>query len=270
MRVFWEHTQYWLYRFLTNKNYRRFIWYSIFYGIKKRFVARTFKFNGIKIFTPDTLSFIWQFKEIIADEAYKFQTESLNPIIYDCGANIGTSCLYFSLHYPNSTIKAFEADPDIARILKENLQKNKIKNVEVLNETVWINDDSIEMSFDGLDGASIINKNNLTKVPSIRLKDLIEKEIKIDMLKIDIEGAEYEVLKDCANSLNNVDNIFIEYHSYVNSDQKLSEIINVLEKNHFRYFIKPVNDREKPLVNRKNKFNPDMDLQLNIYGYKIN
>jgi hypothetical protein len=90
------------------------------------------------------------------------------------------------------------------------------------------------------------------------------------MLKIDIEGAEYDVLKDCSSSLDKVKNIFIEYHSYVNCVQKLSEILEILEKNNFRYFIKPVNDREKPLINRKNKFNPNMDLQLNIYGYKIN
>lgn len=270
MRLFLEHTQYWLYRFLTNKKYRRFVLYSIFYGSKKRFIARTFKFNGLKIFTPDTLSFIWQFKEIFADEDYKFLTDSPNPIIYDCGANVGTSCLYFSLNYPHSTIKAFEADTNITQILKENLQRNSIKNVEIFNKAVWINDEGVEMSFDGLDGASIITKNNFTRFPSIRLKDLIVKESKIDMLKIDIVGAEYEVLKDCANSLNNVENIFIEYHSYVTSAQKLSEIISILEKNHFRYFIKPVNDREAPFVNRKNKFNPKMDLQLNIYGYKVN
>lgn len=150
------------------------------------------------------------------------------------------------------------------------MQRNSIKNVEIFNKAVWINDEGVEMSFDGLDGASIITKNNFTRFPSIRLKDLIVKESKIDMLKIDIEGAEYEVLKDCANSLNNVENIFIEYHSYVTSAQKLSEIISILEKNHFRYFIKPVNDREAPFVNRKNKFNPKMDLQLNIYGYKVN
>jgi len=33
------------------------------------------------------------------------------------------------------------------------------------------------------------------------------------MLKIDIEGAEYDVLKDCEDSLENVKNIFVEYHS---------------------------------------------------------
>lgn len=270
MRIFFEHTQYWLYRFLTNKNYCRFILYSIFYGSKKRFVARTFKFDGLKIFTPDTLSFIWQYKEIFVDEDYKFQTTSQNPVVYDCGANVGMSCLYFSTKYPTAKIKAFEADPNIEKILSENLNQNHVGNVEVIGKAVWIDNNSIELSLEGADGATIYSKTNLIMVPSVRLKDIIEKESIIDMLKIDIEGAEYEVLKDCSGSLNNVENIFIEYHSYINSNQNLSEIIMILEKNGFRYFIKPVNDRQSPLINKKNKFNPNMDLQLNIYGYKIN
>lgn len=270
MRLFLEHTQYWLYRFLTNKNYRRFIWYSIFYGSKKRFLTNTFKFNGKKIFAPDTLSFIWQYKEIFADESYKFLNDSSDPIIYDCGANIGISCIYFSSKYPSAKIKAFEADSTIAKILNENLLRNNIRNVEVIDKAVWINNDGVEMSLEGADGASIFSNTNPVKIPSVRLKDMIEKETKIDMLKIDIEGAEYEVLKDCSSSLDKVNNIFIEFHCYVNYAQKLSEILEILEKNNFRYFLKPVNDREKPLINRKNKFNPKMDLQLNIYGYKIN
>jgi FkbM family methyltransferase len=268
LRVFLEHTQYWLYKFLTSPRYRRFIFYSIFNGSKKRFVARTIHFNNLKIYTPDTLSFIWQYKEIFADENYKFQTNSLNPVIYDCGANIGTSCLYFSKSYSKSKIKAFEADPNIAKILKGNLEKNNCADIEVIDKAVWINNDGIELSLEGADGASIYSKVNVTKVPSVRLKDLIEEENKIDMLKIDIEGAEYEVLKDCQNSLSNVENIFIEYHSFSNSNQNLSEILSILEKNNFRYFIKPVNDREIPFINRTNKSNPAMDLQLNIYAYK--
>lgn len=269
MRIFLEHTQYWLYRFLTNKNYRRFIWYSIFRGSKKRFAAKTYKFNGLKIFAPDTLSFIWQYKEIFADESYKFSTDSINPVIYDCGANIGISCLYFIQKYPTAIITAFEVDPNIVKILKENLDKNNIKNVEIVNKAVWINNDGVNISLEGSDGASIYSKTNQTKVPSIRLKDLIEKESKIDMLKIDIEGAEFEVLNDCRNSLANVKNIFIEYHSFVNNKQNLSEILQILENNKFRYFIKPVSERETPFINKTNKFNPDIDLQLNIYGYRI-
>jgi len=90
------------------------------------------------------------------------------------------------------------------------------------------------------------------------------------MLKIDIEGAEYEVLMDCRDSLLNVKNIFIEYHSFNISDQNLSEILQILQKNKFRYFIKSPNNKDAPLINKKSKFNPAMDLQLNIFGYKIN
>lgn len=269
MKIFLEHTFYWFYRFLKSSDYRRFIWYSIVYGSKKRFVSRNFSFNGFKIFVPDTLSFIWQYKEIFADESYKFHNKSLNPVIFDCGANIGISCLYFSRHYPPAKIKAFEADPNIVKILNENLKKNNIENVEVIGKAVWINCDSIELSLEGTDGASIYARKNLQRVPTTRLKNHLEKEIKIDMLKMDIEGAEYDVLKDCKNSLVNVENIFIEYHSFTDSDQKLSEILKILEENKFRYFIKTVNDREIPLINRKNKFNLSLDLQLNIYGYKL-
>lgn len=255
---------------MASRNYRKFIWYSIRYGSKKRFVARTFSFQGLTIFAPDTLSFIWQYKEIFVDESYKFLTDSANPIIYDCGANIGMSCTYFAQYYPTSKIIAFEADPNIVKILKENLSRNSIKNISVIDKAVWINNDGILLSLEGSDGASIYSGNNQVNVPSIRLKDMLESEKQIDMLKMDIEGTELEVLKDCSNSLYNVKNIFIEYHSYASNKQNLSDILNILEMNNFRYFIKTVNDREAPLINRKNKFNPDMDLQLNIYGYKIN
>ena len=49
-----------------------------------------------------------------------------------------------------------------------------------------------------------------TTVTCVRLKDLLDDDI--DFLKIDIEGAEYAVLKDCSDDLTNVKNLFVEYH----------------------------------------------------------
>lgn len=268
MRIFLEHTQYWLYKIITDSNYRKFIKYSIIFGSKKKFVARIFKLNNYTLFAPDTLSFIWQYKEIFVDESYKFETHSMEPVIYDCGANIGVSCLYFNQKYLNARIVAIEADPKIAEILLQNLKSNNISNVEIITKAVWINDDGIDISLDGSDGASIYSKENVIKIPSLRLKNLILKEERIDLLKIDIEGAEHDVLVDCQDLLNKIDNIFIEFHSFLNSAQKLSEILLILEKNNFRYFIKPVNDRAIPFINKQNKSNPNMDLQLNIFAYK--
>ena len=268
MQLFFKYLFKDLYHNLRTKEAREFLKLLFLYGDKPRYKKQNIKYLGFDMIVPDAPSFVWQYKEIFADENYKFRSDTPNPVIYDCGANIGVSCIYFSRSYPSSKIKAFEADPNIVKVLSENMDRNKVKNVEIIDKAVWIDGAGVDLSLEGADGASIYSKNNVTKVPSVRLKDLIEKEIKIDMLKIDIEGAEYDVLLDCRNSLRNIENIFIEYHSFENSNQRLSEILEILEKNNFRYFIKPVNDRAIPFVKRINKSNPDMDLQLNIYAYK--
>jgi FkbM family methyltransferase len=204
-----------LYNYLTNKNYRTFIWIVVKYGDRKRYYKRNISFLQYNFIVPDSLSFIWQFKEIFVDESYRFNPQSNSPVIFDCGANIGTSCLYFKLLSPGSKITAFEADPEIAGILKSNLVKNNLSDIIVIDKAVWINDKGIEISVEGADGASIFSEGiSKIKIDSVRLKYFLEKEDLVDMLKMDIEGAEVEVLKDCSGTLNRVGNLFIEYHSF--------------------------------------------------------
>jgi FkbM family methyltransferase len=222
-----------------------------------------------KIDVPDMASFLGQFRELFTDDNYKFTAQSNEPVIYDCGANIGLSCLYFKSLYPKAKIIAFEADKNIADILSMNLKNNNIEDVVVVDSAVWIHDSGIEFSIEGSDSGSIQGLGNKIKIPSVRLKSILEKSnSEIDLLKIDIEGAEYEVIKDCKQSLNNVKNIFIEYHSWNSSPQKLSEILAVLEENNFRYFINTVCGRSQPFINKGEDQN--MDLQLNIFGVKRN
>ena len=177
------------------------------------------------------------------------------------------SCLYFKKLYPKAKIKAFEADPKIARVLENNLAKNSILDgVEIINSAVWIDEDGIEFSSEGADGGSVYGGKNKIKLNSIRLKNYLENEKHIDMLKIDIEGAEYEVLKDCKDSLSNVKNLFVEYHSWNKTNQKLSDILEVFEKNGFRYYIESLTKRKNPFINKGELEN--MDLQLNIFGVR--
>lgn len=268
MKVFLERSFNGFYKFIKNPNERKFVLYSIIYGSKKRYKEKKINFLNYKIQVPDALSFIWQFKEIFVDESYKFESELTEPVIYDCGSNIGLSCIYFKRIFPGAIIKAFEADPKISKYLKENLNANGLNDVEVIDKAVWVNDGGVELNIEGADGSSIYVEGKKQKVGSIRLKDLLDSESRIDMLKIDIEGAENDVILDCGNSLKIVNNIFIEYHSYTNSQQKLSELLNVLEQNNFRYFIRNDSSRNMPLINKTNKSNPAMDLQLNIFGYR--
>ena len=218
---------------------------------------------------PDCLSFIFQFKEIFAYESYKFNSDSTKPVIIDCGSNVGLSCLYFYNIFPRSHILAFEADPQIFKYLIENLKRSNIyESVEALNKAVWINEDGIELTQEGADGSSIYTSGTKIKVDSVRLKNIISNQERIDLLKIDIEGAESEVIKDCDENFKNVERIFVEYHSFAGRKQDLNEILEVLTKNGFRYSINSIYNREQPFINKINENNPEMDLQLNIFAYK--
>lgn len=259
-----------LYYYIKNKNEREF--YRLFdkYGRVERYKRiDNIKFLKYEIDIIDFASFIWQFKEIFVDEIYKFETNSNIPVIYDCGANIGISCLYFKNLYPNAKIKAFEADPVIVNILKTNLVKNNINDVEIIDKAVWIDDKGVEFGIEGADGGSIyLNNMNKVKIESVRLKDLLEKEERVDLLKMDIEGAEYEVLKDCYETLDKIKYIFVEYHSWNNTTQKLSEILAILEQKNFRYYIENISKKKAPFVNNLSKADSKMDLQLNIWAIK--
>ncbi len=257
-----------LYRSLTEKNYREFLRLVFRFGNMPRYVTKRVKFLTYNFTVSDLLSFIWQFKEIFADHTYLFKTDSEQPIIYDCGANVGTSVLYFKQMFPSAKVKAFEADPKILKLLLQNIIANKITGVEVIGKAVWVNNKGVEFSQEGADGSSIYGKENKIKIPSIRLKDFLENESYIDLLKMDIEGAEVDVLTDCDSSLKKAENIFIEFHSFVNDVQKLNSVLDVLSSNGFRYFIKQEADRKQPFINKHNKNNSAMDMQLNIFAYR--
>lgn len=96
------------------------------------------------------------------------------------------------------------------------------------------------------------------------MRDYLSTEI--DFLKIDIEGAEYEVLKDCADLLFNVKNLFIEYHVLPNEAQHLHDILNWVNAAGFKYYIKEAwNNMTYPYMKSYNDY---YQMQLNIFCYR--
>ncbi len=268
MRMFIEQGFKGLYYFLTDNSYRSFLYLLLRYGAKKRFQPTKINVAGFNLVVPDVLSFIWQFHEIFYKKSYQFNAKTSTPVIFDCGANVGTSCLFFNREYKKSIIHAFEPDPNVFEALSKNLERNNIDNVQLHNVAVWKEDCTLEFGSDGADSGSISQESNNSsiKVKAVRLKDLIAKEESIDLLKMDIEGAEVDVILDCKDVLNKIDHIFIEYHSYHNSAQNIDKIISILHENGFRYYLENEASRKIPFVNQKGKY--EMDMQVNIFGYK--
>lgn len=255
-------------RLLRSAEGRRLLGLAFRYGGHPRNRPVDVNFGQYRFRVSDALSFIWQFREIFVDEFYRFYTTHPTPVIFDCGTNVGTSVAYFRQTYPYARIVAFEADEQISEILQTNLRQNQISGVEVVTKAVWTDDKGIWFGSDQADSASIFSPTDRKLVPSVRLRDYLLRETHIDMLKMDIEGAETAVLTDCRDALAHVQNLFVEFHAYLDHPQTLADVVNVLEESGFRYYINTSQHRHAPLVNHHYKGNDSMDLQLNIFAYR--
>lgn len=271
---------------------------SVYYRIKNTKLAQDFfKYNsklGISIFTFKELSkykisdvkdlkvnfhdreiqfsspfwFLHSLDEIFVEEVYKFNQSSDNHLILDCGANIGLSTIYLKYIFPNAQIIAFEPDKKIFSQLSENIKKFDLKNVELKNSAVWIENGFVNFESDqGLGGKINKTSEQTQSLEAIRLHDyLINK--KVFFLKMDIEGAEYAVLKDIEKDLDNVENLFIEFHAEKRQKNKLIEILQIVENAGFEYYIKDAWDNMKYPFTKHNT--GGFHMQLNIFCYRIN
>lgn len=257
-----------LFLFFTKRQFRTFTRLFFFNSFKGRYKECKTSIDGFNMRVADMKSFIYQYQEIFVYEFYAFKTRSERPVIYDCGANVGTSVLYFFKNYPKAKIVAFEPSPSIFRLLELNVKRNNVQQAILNQQAVWIKNETLVFNDEGADGGSIHTISNAKKVnvAAIDFLQTLQKEEKIDFLKIDIEGAENELIPHIAPALYKIENIFIEYHSLNGQKQTLDKLLSVLSENNFRYFIRHAIDRNRPFVNKKQ--DQYMDMQLNIFGYK--
>lgn len=233
-----------------------------------RFTQTTTHLLGNILQLPDAASFLFMYDEIFHKESYKFRSFKEDILIIDCGANIGLSIIYFKKLFPEATVIGFEPDEKIFEALEHNIRSFDLPNVRLFKKACWSKETTLQFYSEGADAgrtATSFDKENVVSVETVRIKDFLDKEIAF--LKIDIEGAEFEVLEDAAENLTNVKNIFIEYHSFVGQEQKLPEILSILKDAGFRLHI------SAPGLVSPNPFNSinqyaGMDNQLNIYGFR--
>jgi FkbM family methyltransferase len=267
MKLFFQAFFKGLYFFLTDKHFRKFVWLVICYGRSKRYVSKSIGLAGSRIKVADAKSFIWQYYEIFFKGYYDFSCDTDKPVILDCGANIGLSSIRFKQQYPLAQIHAFEPDDNIFDILKTNINNFGLTDVHVHKDAVWTKDEELSFASEGADGGKISSNDGATKkVNAVDFKRYLNMFERIHFLKIDIEGAETELLPHIADQLNKVDNMFVEFHSYNGQEQHLNEVIQAMCSKGHRIYIDNIHFKNKPFINKKGKYG--MDLQLNIFAYK--
>ncbi len=224
-------------------------------------LGKPFKFNH----GP---SFVNTYREIFQNEIYKFAPSPSKHTILDCGANMGLSVLFFSINYPHHKIIAFEPDADIFALLEENVSSFGLRNVELHQKAVWNKDERLEFFTDhGMGGRVGTSYSNQTPrlIETVILKNMLDQDI--DFLKLDIEGAEDIVIKDCREKLSEAGTLFFEYHNNINQRQTLHELLEIVQKAGFHYYIKESGTRKRPFLD-KELICETFDMAINVFCYR--
>jgi FkbM family methyltransferase len=185
---------------------------------------------GLPVYFTPYASLIDLFEEIFVLQVYQVALDNTSPLIIDAGSNIGMSMLYFKKTYPNATILCFEPDPQSFELLKQNISANKLEHV--IAHQLALSDVEGDVRLfrspnslnSGLYG-SVDSTNQV--VTSKKLSSFIDREI--DLLKIDIEGAEDMVISELINSgkIDLIRRMIIEHHpniSHCTTDDFIAKI----------------------------------------------
>jgi FkbM family methyltransferase len=189
----------------------------------------------------DLLSFCVQWQDIFVKRCLDFQAATDAPRILDCGANVGLASLYFKQRYPRARITAYEADPSLAAMVDANLQANGAGDAEVVHAALWTSNGQLTFRCEGSDSGMIASLSGAVAgraavVRSQRLRDLLDAE-PIDLLKLDIEGAEDQVLADCEPALHRVRAMIIDLHEFDAGDRRAPCVLGRLTRAGFTYAI---------------------------------
>ena len=199
--------------------------------------------DGYRIAYTDLLTLCPQWHDIFVAGSLRFDARTERPRVLDCGANVGLASLYLKARHPGARIAAYEADPRLAAICRRNLANNGAADVDVQAAAVWTQNGMVRFQQDGADSGAIegtsagLSAPATASVPSIRLRDVLAGEANVDLLKLDIEGAEHAVLADCRDVLGRVQAMLIDVHEFDPARRRMPAVLELVAQAGFRYAI---------------------------------
>lgn len=160
------------------------------------------------------------FEEIFKEDVYRLKDLAWNyrPVILDIGANVGyftlACCDFFDAH-----VYALEPEPSNAEQFLANINLNPEFDINFLEAALWSQDCQLEISCQ-FGGSSLFHhstKDNIALVQAVSVDTLFSDfwvPYQIDLMKMDVEGAEYEILKTLNPEMMSRVNVFIiEFHN---------------------------------------------------------
>lgn len=223
------------------RKYFYYLWsiFELLFGVKnwkvlfEIFLGRPFlgvkwlelRRNNLKVGVGSKME-AWSVKETLIDRFYTRLGSEIQSdwVVVDIGAAIGEFTIEAALQLTDGVVHAFEPNPGSINILRQNIRINNLGCVHTHNLGVWKEEGEIPLHFlnnEPLQAVSGSGDNaNLqtvkeTTIPVITLEQVLEEKVdqRIDLLKLDCEGAEYEILlNQDPRIFKKIDRIVMEYH----------------------------------------------------------
>lgn len=206
-------------------------------------------------FDPATSDLI--FIEIFLDDCYEFSSIP-KPIrkIIDLGANMGFASMKMGLMFQPELLIAFEPNPILVPFLNANL--NFISNKIIEIKAVGFENGKVDLIFTErenhvVSGLTKANLNHTGSTEMVCFSSIIEKYGPIiDLVKMDIEGAEWLFLHD--ESWKKVRYLTLEYHLDTEDSAKKMENLKILIEKHFSILkLSPI-DNQTGMILAKSKW----------------
>jgi FkbM family methyltransferase len=160
-------------------------------------------------FRPNTTDF-WTFNEVLVDGLYAgiLAAAPIRTVI-DLGANIGFASLYLRAHAPEARILAVEPDAANVALLEHNLP-----DATILQGAFWYVDGPVPFEAATPTTGAVAESATSVTVPGYTMASIVDRsgfDI-VDVLKVDIEGAERHLFAGDNSWLDRVRGLVLEFH----------------------------------------------------------
>ena len=229
-------------------------WDSLEYAFKPWSTANELQIAGLTIPLPEHSgrrdNIIDQCFHFVKDKTFAFFQVQNPKVIIDCGASYGIVAANYAVRFPQARVVAFEPNPAAYKYGRELLEKNGLTRVELHNKAVSDKKgkSTLFVNLEHFESASLTQNviNESGEKIEIECEDIVEflrreNVGEIDLIKIDIEGAEFSLMQHISDQgmLSKIKNIFLEIHldyQYL-ENTRFSSILKLLEDQQFYYKI---------------------------------
>lgn len=229
-----------LMRLATEKSYRALL--SLSRSLNGNAKITSLTGYGKCLHYVDSASTLSAWDIIMCRRVYDIGDTPYKPFFLDCGANIGLAQFFWQQRYGDFESIAWEPDPSVASVLGHNLVEWGIDSE--IRQTALSDHEGSARFASSQDDSGHISSGNIASTPrkSEKLIDVALERLspylsrRVDLLKIDIEGAEFKVLTEIQQNLQNVNNLFLEFHlDEVN--RSIVPLLRILDETGFVYRI---------------------------------